>query len=489
MGQCASAISVFENCDLFYVKKHNAFGDKMNTQVKKIGRKVNMLEGPIIPSFIAYALPLMLAHMLQQLYHTVDVAVLGNMASNLAVASVGATTSLINMVVNTFTAIGTGSTIIAARTYGARDDRQISRLIQTVYTFSIALGLFVLVLGQIFARPLLVMTDCPENVLEGAELYMRIYFLGIPASSFYNFMAGIMRSGGDSRRPFIYLAVSGAVNMVLNIVLILITGNAVASVAIATVASMYVSAAMIFIHYVRAQGPEHLSPSKISIDFVTVRKIVRLGIPAAISSVCYSIPNLQIQSAINAYGDVGISGNTAATTVEGIVFHSLNGSVSATAAAFFGQCLGAKDRDRLGKARARSYSFWPAVALVFATVAIIFGKFIIGLVIPEDPAAIDFGYYRTCYLFACLPFAVVIGVNNGLMQAAGKTTLQMAINLVGTCGLRMIWMLFVYDPSPNKTPDLLYVAYPISYFAIFLCGSIAATVIYRRIKAGDDFDI
>ena len=146
----------------------------MNTQVKKIGRKVNMLEGPMIPSFITYALPLMLAHMLQQLYHTVDVAVLGNMASNLAVASVGATTSIINILVNTFTAISTGSTIIAARIYGARDDRQISRLIQTVYTFSIALGLLVLVLGQIFARPLLLLTGCPENVRNGAELYMKI---------------------------------------------------------------------------------------------------------------------------------------------------------------------------------------------------------------------------------------------------------------------------------------------------------------------------
>ena len=461
----------------------------MNTQIKKFGRKVNMLEGPIIPAFITYALPLMLAHMLQQLYHTVDVAVLGNMASNLAVASVGATTSLINIVVNTFTTISTGSTIIAARTYGARDDRQIARLVQTVYTFSIALGIFVMILGQIFTVPLMELTGCPDNVRDGAELYMRIYFLGLPAAAFYNFMAGIMRSSGDSRRPFIYLAVSGAVNMVLNIILILITGNAVASVAIATVASMYVSAAMIFIHYVRADGAEHLSPSKIRIDFMTVRKIVRLGIPAAISSVCYSIPGLQIQSAINAYGDVGISGNTAATTVEGIVYHALNGCVAATAAAFFGQCMGAGDRARLGKALKRSYGFWPVVAVCCATVAIIFGKFIIGLVIPDDPAAIDFGYYRTCYIFACLPLAVMIGINNGLMQSAGKTTLQMAINLVGTCGLRMIWMLLVYDPSPNKTPDLLYVAFPISYVAIFLCGSIAATVIYRRIKSGDNFDI
>ena len=461
----------------------------MNTQAKKLGRRVNMLEGPIIPAFITYALPLMLAHMLQQLYHTVDVAVLGNMASNQAVASVGATTAIINIVVNTFTAIATGSTIVAARTYGARDDRQMSRIIQTVYTFSIALGIFVLMIGQIFARPLLTMTDCPDNVLECAELYMRIYFLGIPASAFYNFMAGIMRSSGDSRRPCLYLAISGAVNMVLNIVLILITGNGVVSVAVATVVAMYVSAMLIFIHYVRAEGAEHLSPLKISMDPSTVKKIVRFGVPAAITSICYNIPGLQIQSAINAYGDVGISGNTAAATVEGIVYHSLNGCVSATAGAFFGQCLGAKDRDRLRKVWKRAYAFWPAVGLCFAAAAIIFGKSIIGIVIPDDPAAIDFGYYRTCYLFACLPLAVMIGINNGLMQSAGKITLQMAISIVGTCGLRMIWMLFVYNPSPVKTPDLLYVAFPISYLAMFICGSFVAMKIYGKIKAGDTFDI
>ncbi len=447
-------------------------------------KQLDMLEGPLIPSFISYSLPLVLAALLQMLYNAADIAVLGNLSTGNAVASVGATTIIVNFVVNTFTSVATGGNILAARVFGAKDDARIARLVRSTYTFSLILGVVIAGLGQLLTLPLLRLTDCPESVIGGAELYMRIYFLGVPASTFYNFMAGIMRSSGDSRRPFLYLAVSGAVNVILNVVLVLTTDSPVASVAIATVASMYVSAGMLFVHMVRAKGPERLRPFDFRMSTDVMLKIIRLGIPSAISSVCFSLANIQIQSAVNAYGEAGISGNTSAIQVENAMFAVTNSAVT-VASAFFGQSLGAGNRERALEVARKSYLFWSVAGACATALLLPFAKMLLQIIAGDNQAAIDFGVVRLYCLISVAAIHALINVNNGILQAAGKTTLQMVVNLIGICGFRTLWMMLIYPLC--KTPVMLYIAYPISFLLVFSVNLAFALGVIKRLKQGANF--
>ena len=445
-----------------------------------------MLDGPLVPAFISYAIPLVLASLLQLVYNAADIAVLGNLADADAVASVGATTVMISFAVNTFTSIVTGVNILAARAFGAKDEERIARLVKTTYTFSLVLGIFIAVLGQILTLPLLKMTGCPENIIDGAELYMRIYFIGAPASTFYNFMASIIRTSGDSRRPFIYLAISGATNVILNIVLVLTTGMAVMSVGVATVASMYVSAILLFVHMVRSKGPERLKPFNLGITADIMMKIIRYGIPAAVSSICFSLANVQIQSAINAYGEVGISGNTASISVEGVMF-SVSNNASIVVSAFVGQSLGVGNRDKTLEIIKKSYIFWIITGLIDMAICLPLAKSLLNLIIPGEPEAIAFGAYRLYMLCACAVIHCLMNVNAGMLQAFGKTTYQMMINLIGICGFRLLWMTVVYPL--NKTPFMLYIAYPISFTLVCIVGGITSFIMVRKFKRGESFGL
>lgn len=457
----------------------------MSIMTRKAAKKqLDMLEGPLIPSFISYALPLVLAALLQMLYNAADIAVLGNLSTGNAVASVGATTIIVNFIVNTFTSIATGGNILAARIFGAKDDARMAKLVRSTYTFSLILGVIIAVLGELLTLPLLRLTDCPESVIGGAELYMRIYFLGVPASTFYNYMAGIMRSSGDSRRPFFYLAVSGAVNVILNVVLVLTTDSPVASVAIATVAAMYVSAGMLFVHMVRIDGPERLRPFDFRISTDVMLKIIRLGIPSAISAVCFSLTNIQIQSAVNSFGEIGITGNTSAIQVEGAMFAVTN-SAHMVASAFFGQSLGAGKRERAVEVMKKSYLFWTAVGALTTVLLLPIARILLQLIAGDNQPAIDFGIVR---LYCLIPTAAIhslLNVNNGVLQSAGKPTLQMVVSLIGICGFRTLWMCVFY--RLNESPFMLYVAYPISFLLVFLVSLAFALAVIRKLKRGESF--
>ena len=474
--------------ELCLLKSKKAFGDLfMTVQTQSASKKqINMLEGPLIPSFISYALPLVLASLMQMLYNAADIAVLGNLSDGNAVASVGATTIIVNFVVNTFTSIATGGNILAARVFGAKDDVRIARLVRSTYTFSLILGVVIAGLGQLLTLPLLHLTDCPESVIEGAELYMRIYFLGVPASTFYNYMAGIMRSSGDSRRPFFYLAVSGAVNVILNVVLVLTTDSPVASVAIATVASMYVSAGMLFVHMVRTKGADRLRPFDFRMSADVMLKIIRLGIPAAISSVCFSFANIQIQSAVNAYLEAGITGNTAAIQIENAMFAVTN-SATTTVSAFLGQSLGAGNNTRALQIIKKSYVFWFVAGAMATALLLPFSRGLLTLIAGDNQAAIDFGINRLMIMLSVAPLHALMTMNNGVLQASGKTTLQMAVNLIGICGFRTLWMNVFYPM--HKTPFMLYIAYPISFALVFLVNMYFVSRMIKKLKSGEIFVI
>lgn len=459
----------------------------MSTTTSKTAKKRNeILEGPLVPSFISYSLPLVLSALLNMLYNAADIAVLGNLAKGNAVAAVGATTIIVNFIVVTFTSIATGGNILAARVFGAKDDERIARLVRSTYTFSLILGVIIAGLGQLLTVPMLKLTDCPESVFDGAELYMRIYFLGAPATTFYNYMAGILRSSGDSRRPFMFLAVSGAVNVILNVILVLTIDRPEAAVAIATIASMYVSAGMLFVHMIRADGAERLRPFDFRVSADVMLKIIRLGIPAAISSACFSLTNLLIQSTVNSFGEVGITGNTASVQVENAMFAVTN-TAAQVASTFFGQSLGAGMRERSLEVARKSYLFWFVCGLSIAAVLLPLSGTLMRIIVGNNQAAIDFGIIRLICIVSTAPMHAMLNVSNGILQASGKPTLQMVVNLLGVCGFRGLWMMLIYPMW--KTPTALYIAYPISFGLVFLVGLGLSISVLKKLKRGGSFTI
>ena len=453
-------------------------------KAKKEKKPIDMLCGPLIPSFVKFALPLILTTLLQILYNAADVAAVGNLGSTDDVAAVGATTILVNIFVIFVANIPVGTNIIAARAYGANDKGRIRRILSTSYAFSFILGVAFLLLGEAFTSPLLKLTNCPKEIIDKSALYMRIYFVGLPASSVYNFLSAILRSSGDTKRPFKYLTISGAVNVVLNIGLILLTGNAVSSVAISTVISQYLSAILIFVHYIRQKDESRLFPFKLSLDTETFLKIIKLGVPATVSALCYSFANLLVQSEINNLGSISMSGNTAATTVEGFLF-AITGAAATTAAVFIGQNLGAGNKQRISDVLKKSHLFWGSVAVVMMAFCFTFGRFILGLIIPGEVEAIDFGMNRVYFICGSAIVHAAMSINNGVMQAFGYSTYQMIVNVIGICGFRIPWMLWAYPLNP--TPEMLYVLYPISFTLVLMVNSIFVLTLMRRLKKGESF--
>ena len=447
-------------------------------------RDIDILNGPVVSSSIAYAIPLFLASILAALYNAADIAVVGNLADNAAVASVGATATIIGLLVGLFQAVASGYGVILARAIGENDSVRIGRVIRTGYTFSMILGVLVAITGSVFAVPMLHITNCPDGVIDGAALYMRIYMLSVPGSMFYTFNSGILRIKGDTVRPFIYGAISGGANIALNFALVLLTGEAVASVAIATVVATYISAVLLLIKLMRMDGAYRLNPIKFEINWDVLRKIIKYGFPSMISSGCFSFTNIQVQSAINSFGHIGISGNTASVTLETFGFAVTN-NIAVIPATFIGQSLGANRRERIYEVTKWSYVIWSLSGVLLSVVFMIFGESLVGIIIPGDAEAIAFGTLRLKYIGFCLSIHALVNVSMGIIVGYGRTLYQMIVNIIGVCGFRLFWMLVIYPKDP--TPTTLYSCYPISFTIVLIVATVIVFILTRKCKKGYEF--
>lgn len=451
------------------------------------GGDVDMTSGPLPASLITYAVPLIVTSMLQVLYTAADIAVVGNFASAVAVASIGATSAIINLLVNVFVNIATGANILLARYRGAKDFGNLKKTISTSYTFSLILGVCIMLLGMTLAEPMLLLTKCPDNVMGGALLYMRIYMIGVPAAMFYNFMSCVLRSMGDSKRPFVYLSLSGVVNIVLNLLFVIGFGMDVEGVAIATVVSQYLSAILLFIRLVRFRDENRLSPLSFKLHGDSLKKVVRYGIPSAISGASFSLSNILIASAINSFGDYAISGNTAAGYIESIFLFSITTPLMQTAATFIGQNIGAGNRERTIKIARQMYLYGGVFIAVIAALALVFDRQLLSLFIPGEDASIDFGIIGLdMRLWFAIAFAA-LQISNGVMQAFGYTTYQMINSLFGIVGIRFLWMLVFYPLNP--TPFMLYVCYPITWCASLLGSMPVALVVLNKYRKGKNYKL
>lgn len=444
-------------------------------------RTIDATQGPILKNFITFAIPIAIGGIIQTLFNAADMAVLGNMASSVAVAAVGATANIISFLVNTFIGLSGGTQVVLAHACGEKNPRKINRTVNTALIMAAVLGVALMFVGLFCADWFLDLTKCPKDCFDGASLYMKIYFFGVPAILIYNYGAAIIRVSGDSQRPLYYLIASGALNVVLNLVLCIIMSEKVAAVAIATVVSQLLGAVLVMHRLITIDSDCRFNIKHLSFDFVSFRKMMLVGIPCALNSSLYSISNLQIQSAINGFGSAATAGNVAATNFEGAVA-SFTSAVATTSLTFIGQNIGAKKPDRIKRILVIGCIIGFAVGFVLGYGILAFGKELMTIFVGNDTLAIEAGFIRMKNLLSLYCVAAVSGVLGSAIQAFGYAFITMLNSVFSVLILRVVWMSFIF-PYFN-TLENLYFCYFVSWTLNFiLIASAVAIICPKKITA------
>ncbi|MDO5402589.1 MAG: MATE family efflux transporter [Eubacteriales bacterium] len=454
------------------------------TEVKKKNYEMDMCSGPIFRKMLMFTFPIMCSGVLQLLFNAADVVVVGQFAGHTALAAVGANSSLINLLTNLFIGLSIGTNVLTARYYGAKKQERLSRSIHTSMLLSIYSGIILTIIGFLFAKGILVLMQTPENVLNQAVLYIRLYFLGMTGTMIYNFGSAILRATGDTKRPLYYLLAAGVINVVLNVIFVAGFSMGVAGVAIATAISQFISAGLIIRCLLKETGALKLEVKKLRIVKQDFMDIVRVGLPAGFQGMLFSLSNVIIQSAVNGFGDIVVAGNSAAMSIEGFVYISMNAFYQATIS-FTSQNVGAKRYDRILKILLSGQAAVIMVGFVLGNMAVLFGNPLLSIY-SSDPEVIAAGVERIgiiCSIyFTCGMMDVMVGALRGL----GYSVMPMIVSLLGACGLRLLWIATVFQIPEFHKITTVYVSYPITWVVTFTAHVICFVVIYRKTIVGKE---
>ncbi len=435
-----------------------------------------MVHGPLLGKMIAFTVPIILTNMLQLVFNAADVIVVGNFAGKEALAAVGSTGSLINLMLGLFMGLSVGANVVVAHFIGAGEKKRLSTAVHTSIMIGLVCGLFVALVGFILCRPILQLMQSPEDVIDLAELYLKIYFLGAPASLVYNFATAILRAKGDTSTPMVILLIAGIINAGLNLLLVIPFGMGVAGVGIATIVSQYVSAFAVLFHMSRDTTEMRFELKKLAINPSVLGRIIRFGLPAGIQGIVFSLSNVVIQSSINSFSSTVIAGNSAAMNLEGFVYMAMN-SVYQTSITFTGQNVGAGEKKRVLRATWLCQAMVMVVGLIFG-LAVFFFRNQLLFIYNDDKQVIAAGAARLAIIcvtyFLCGTMDSMVGALRGL----GQSIVPMVVSLVGACGLRLIWIATVFQRLHE--PWMLYITYPISWIITWVAHLITFIFVYRR---------
>ena len=441
--------------------------------------EMDMVHGPLLKNILLYAFPLMLSGILQLLFNAADIIVVGRFAGSQALAAVGSTSSLINLLINLFIGVSIGTNVLVARYYGARDMEGIEETVNTSIITAAVGGIILIFIGFFLSEPLLAMMGTPTDVIVQSVLYMRIYFAGMPAFMLYNFGAAILRSVGDTQRPLYFLIIAGVVNVVLNMILVIVFSMGVAGVAIATVASQVVSAVLVLRCLLRAEGALRLDLKHLTFSKEKMMEMLRIGLPAGFQGMVFNISNVLIQSSVNSFGSMVMAGNTAAANVEGFVYTAMNAFYQ-TNLSFTSQNYGAKNHERINKVLIYCMVLVTVVGILIGNGAYLFGETLLGFY-TTDPQVIQYGMNRlvtisTMY-FICGMMDVMVGSIRGL----GFAIMPMIVSLLGACALRVVWILTIFQMF--HTQFSLYVSYPISWTVTLIAHLVCYLIVRKKVFA------
>lgn len=437
---------------------------------KKSDKKyeMDMCNGPLLGKILMFSLPLMASGILQLLFNAADMIVAGRFAGSVALAAVGATSSLINLIINIFMGLSVGANVAIAHFYGAGRDEEVSDTVHTTIALAFICGIILTVIGYVLAEPLLIMMGTPESVLPHSVTYMKIYFMGIIATLVYNFGAAILRAVGDTKRPLYYLTFAGVINIFLNLYFVIVMGMGVAGVAWATIISQIISATLVVITLIRSTTSIHLNLHKLRLNKDKVIRIAKVGLPAGFQGAIFSISNVLIQSSVNSFGAVAVAGNTACCNLEGFIYNSMN-AFHQTAISFTGQNMGARKYDRVQKIMWICLACVTVTGLVMGGASVIFRGPLLGIY-SDEADVVAFGIRRLVIIMSTYFLCGTMDVMVGSIRGMGFSIMPMIVSLLGACVFRIIWIYTIFRVI--NTPECLYYSYPISWaltFAVHMC--------------------
>ena len=447
----------------------------MNTNTSKY--EIDMCNGSILDKLVSFSIPLMLSGILQLLFNAVDIIVVGQFTGNEALAAVGSTTALINVFVNLFIGISLGASVLAARFYATGQEKEMTETVHTSITLALISGIAMGIIGVIAAKGALELMDTPDNVLNLSTLYMRIYFMGMPFFMLYNYGAAILRAVGDTKRPLLFLIISGATNVVLNLLLVIQFHLGVAGVAIATVISQCISCILVLRCLYLSDGSYQLRFNKLGMKTRYVKQIFQIGIPAGIQSTIINFSNVLLQSSVNSFGSVAMAGYTAANNILGFLYVSVN-SITQACMSFTSQNYGVRKFKRMDKVLLECLGLTVIVALVLGGGSYLFGAELMHIYTKSTKViecGVDIMLYTTVTYFLC----GIMDLLPGALRGMGHSTVPMILSVIGTVGTRIVW-IYVIFPC-HRSLDFLFISYPVSWLLTIVMQVICFYFVRKKV--------
>lgn len=442
--------------------------------------EMDMCNGPLLKKMLIFTLPLMASSLLQLLFNAADIIVVGRFAGDNSLAAVGSTSSLVNLLVNLFMGLSIGTNVLVARFYGARRERDLSETIHTSIAISIVSGFMLTIIGFFGAGIILHWMGTPEEVLNLAVIYLRTYFVGMPAMMLYNFGAAILRAIGDTQRPLRYLAISGVINVTLNMIFVIVFHWGVFGVGLATTISQVVSATMVIRCLLKEEGAIQLRVNEVRITMNKLIQILKIGLPAGFQGILFSISNVVIQSSINSFGATIVAGNSAASNVEGFVYVGMNSFYQA-AISFTSQNYGARKYDRIKKILLIAVSCSVSVGFVMGMSAYLLGPQLLGLYTTSE-AVIEAGMVRLSIIAFTYALCGFMDTIVGSLRGIGYSIGPMIVSLVGVCATRLIWIATVFQIPEYHRIETVYMIYPISWVLTAIAHFITFGIAMKKIN-------
>lgn len=429
-------------------------------------KSIDMLHGPLLKNIVAYTIPIMLTNVLQLLFNAADLMIVGRFCGSECVGAVGATTSLTHLITNLFIGISVGVGVTCAISIGSDNKEVTHKIVHTSIPVALICGVVVTLIGMCFSTQLLDLMNTPKEFIHLSDTYLKIYFSGTTAVMLYNFCASILRAAGDTKTPFLFLTIAGLLNFILNLIFVTFFDMDVDGVALATVISQVISAILVLWALIKRKDSCKLQLNKIKIYKKPLRDMLRIGIPSGIQSSLFSISNVLIQSSINSLGPVVVSGNAAASSLEGFIWVSMN-SLQQTSLNFTGQNLGVKNYKRISQILKLCLLCVTVVGLAGGLSFYIFSKPLLSLYITDSAEAISAGVLRMSFICAPYFLAGIMDVVSGSIRGMGVSLPPMIITVLGVCVFRVAWVLTIFKIPEFHTAESLYISYPISWIITF----------------------
>lgn len=443
-----------------------------------------MCNGTIMDKLISFSLPLMLSGILQLMFNAVDIIVVGRFSGSSALAAVGSTTALINVFTNLFIGISLGANVLAARFYAAGREKEMSETVHTAITLALISGIVMAFVGLFFSRLALEWMDTPADVIDQSALYMKIYFIGMPFFMLYNYGAAILRAVGDTKRPLFFLMISGAINAVLNLLLVIVFHLGVVGVAIATVISQLISCFLVLRCLCRSESSYRLQFSKLMIRGIYFKQILQVGLPAGIQSTVINFSNVLLQSSVNSFGSIAMAGYTAANNIFGFLYVSVN-SITQACMSFTSQNYGVGRHKRMDRVLLDCLILSVVVSGVLGGSAYLFGPQLL-TIYTKDPQVIACGVeillYTTVTYFLC----GIMDLFPGALRGMGHSAVPMILSVIGTVGMRIFWIYLIFPA--HRSLSVLFISYPASWIFTIIMQVICFFLVRKKVHRDHGWD-